>query len=53
VCSPQDALASFLQLGADHLVMGDFIVARHALERCRAALDTGRRRDTKLAQEPS
>jgi carbamoyltransferase len=36
VCSPQDALASFLQLGADHLVMGDFIVERHALERRRA-----------------
>jgi carbamoyltransferase len=33
VCSPQDALASFLQLGADLLVMGDFIVERHALER--------------------
>ena len=38
VCSPQDALASFLQLGADHLVMGDFIVERHALERRRAVV---------------
>jgi carbamoyltransferase len=33
VCSPHDALASFLQLGADHLFVGDFIVERHALER--------------------
>jgi len=28
VCSPTDALASFLMLGADHLAIGDFIVSR-------------------------
>jgi len=32
VCSPEDAISSFLQLGADYLAIGDHLVERAALD---------------------
>ncbi|MFC1654723.1 carbamoyltransferase C-terminal domain-containing protein [Myxococcota bacterium] len=32
VCTPADALASFLMLRADYLAMGDFLISRSEME---------------------